>query len=113
MSVTVPQQPRFDLDSFNRTNAAPTAAATPLPARSTTVNVQPMRFNGLVWFIIFALLIGVIFFFMKPAFVQSVDPATGELRLDWGKLILWTVVIALIILVLMWLTRGIHGLIVG
>lgn len=104
MNSAVPQQPRFDLESFNRANATPT---------STTVVVEPVRFNGLIWFVIFAILVGVILFFLKPGFVLSTDAATGETRLDWGKLVLWTVIIALVILIILWLTRGIHGLIVG
>lgn len=106
MNAGVPQQPRYDLGSYTRANGV-------TPTRTTVVNVERVRFNGLVWFIIFALLVGAFLFFLKPSIVTSTNQLTGESQLDWGKLIIWTVLIALVILLLLWLTRGIHGLIVA
>jgi accessory gene regulator protein AgrB len=105
MNAGVPQQARYDLGSYTRANGT-------TPTRTTVVNVERVRFNGFVWFLIFLVLIGLLLFLFKPSIVTSTNPVTGESQLDWGKLIIWSVLFALIILLILWLTRGIHGLIV-
>ena len=107
MNAGVPQQQRYNLGSY--------ANATNVAGRTNGINVtavERVRFNGLVWFLIFLVLIGVLLFLFKPAMVTSVNQATGESQLDWGKLIIWSILLALVVLLLLWLTRGIHGLIV-
>lgn len=76
----------------------------------TTVSRKP-QWGGLTWLIILALIIGVLLFLFRPDLVLSTNQTTGEKYLDWGKLILWTLVFALIIVLLIWLTRGAHGMI--
>ena len=105
MNAGVPQQPRYDLGSYARANGA-------APARPVVVSVTPVRFNGFVWFLILGGIIGLLLFLFKPAIVTSTNSTTGESQLDWGKLLIWTVLFALLILLILWLTRGIHGLIV-
>ena len=61
------------------------------------------------WFIVIAIIIGILFFLFRPTFVLSVDPNTGQYVLDFGKLIIWSLVIALIIVVILWLLRGAFG----
>lgn len=69
-----------------------------------------LQMNGLSYLVILVLIIGLFLFLFKPAFVTSVDPENNNRRLDWGKLIIWSLVISLGALILLWLTRGIHKL---
>ena len=66
--------------------------------------------GGLTWFIIIALVIGLLFFLFRPTMVLSTNTTTGESYLDWGKLILWSIVIALVIVLIIWLARGATGM---
>jgi hypothetical protein len=66
--------------------------------------------GGLTWFIIIALVVGLLFFLFRPSVVLSTNTATGDLYLDWGKLILWSLVIALIVVLIIWLARGTTGM---
>lgn len=100
MNSEVPSGQRYNLDAYNTR------------PRDVNVNVNNgFRMNGITWLIILLLVVGFILFLFKPAMVTSVNQSTGELQLDWTKLIIWTILIALIILVVLWVTRGIHGLI--
>jgi len=80
--------------------------------RDVNVNVNNgFRMNGIAWLIILLIVIGFLLWIFRPAMVLSVNQATGDLQLDWSKLLIWTILFALIILVILWVTRGIHGLI--
>lgn len=100
MNSGVPNNQRYNLDAYNTR------------PRDVNVNVNGgFRMNGITWLIILLLVVGFILFLFKPAMVTSVNQNTGEVQLDWTKLIIWTILIALLILVILWVTRGIHGLI--
>lgn len=85
-------------------------AAPQVVERDVTVSKGP-KWGGLTWLIILALAIGLLLFLFRPDLVLSTNQNTGEKYLDWGKLILWSLVFALIIVLLLWLTRGTHGMI--
>ena len=110
MNAGVPQQQqRYNLDSFNRANGI---AGRANGTNGVALGANGMRFNGFVWFIISLAVIGLLLFLFRPAIVTSVNAATGESQLDWGKLIIWSLLLALAVLLVLWVTRGIHGLIV-
>ena len=75
----------------------------------TTV-VTKSAWGGLTWFIIIALVVGLLFFLFRPSVVLSTNTSTGDLYLDWGKLILWSLVIALIVVLIIWLASGGAGM---
>lgn len=68
------------------------------------------KMGGLIWFIIIALIIGLILFLFRPDLVLSTNQSTGVKFLDWGKLILWSIIFALIIVFILWLARDTHGM---
>lgn len=99
MNSEVPGQ-RYNLDAYNTR------------PRDVNVNVNSgFRMNGITWLIVLLLVIGFILFLFRPAMVTSINQNTGDVQLDWTKLIIWTILISLIVLVILWVTRGIHGLI--
>lgn len=81
---------------------------TEVPATKTVP--ASSAWGGLTWFIIIALVVGLLFFLFRPSVVLSTNTATGDLYLDWGKLILWSLVIALIVVFIIWLARGATGM---
>jgi hypothetical protein len=99
MNSEVPLGQRYNLDAY-----------TTRP-RDVNVNQKGFRMNGITWLIILLLVVGFLLFLFKPAMVLSVNQNTGDLQLDWTKLLIWTILFALLILVILWVTRGIHGLI--
>lgn len=89
---------------------------TPLVVEKDVVITEPSRtvvydnkaaWGGLTWFIIIALVVGLLFFLFRPTMVLSTNPSTGELYLDWGKLILYSLIIALVVVLLIWLFKGV------
>ncbi|CAN5676644.1 hypothetical protein BH23THE1_BH23THE1_35350 [soil metagenome] len=73
--------------------------------RVVATNKKP-QWGGITWFIIIFLIIAVILFFFRPDLVLSTNQNTGEKCLDWGKLILCSIVFALIGILIIWLARG-------
>lgn len=68
------------------------------------------KMGGLFWFIIIALIIGLLLFLFRPDLVLSTNTTTGAKYLDWGKLILWSIIFSLIIVFILWLARDSHGM---
>lgn len=64
-----------------------------------------------IWliFIVLAIIIGFILYFSHPSIVLSRNAQTNELYVDWGKLILWAIGIAIIVVLLLWVLKGIIG----
>lgn len=72
-----------------------------------TVKKTGNGLNGLVWFIILFIIILVLLFIFRPSLVLSTNRLNNETYLDWGKIILWSIVFALILVFIIWLcTRG-------
>jgi hypothetical protein len=63
------------------------------------------RWGGLTCLIVAAIIIAILFFLFRPNMVLSIDPVTGTKYLDWGKLILWSLVFAFIIVLIFWFLR--------
>lgn len=85
-------------DIMNSQNAARTAPV--------SVQINKPQWGGITWFIIFALIVGLLFFLFRPDLVLSTNTTTGQKYLDWGKLILWSIVIALVLVLIVWLAKG-------
>jgi H+/Cl- antiporter ClcA len=56
----------------------------------------------LLWFIIFAVIAWLVLYSLKPQFVLKGD---GSGEVDFGKVLLWSVVIGLIGIFICWLVR--------
>ena len=67
------------------------------------------KWGGLTWLIIIFIIIALILFFFRPDLVLSTN-SSGQKYLDWGKLILWSLVFALIIVLVLWFARDSHGM---
>ena len=73
------------------------------------IAVRKPHWNGLTWFIVIALVVALIFFLFRPDMVLSTNQQNGEKYLDWGKLILWSLAIALVIVLILWLIQRSSG----
>lgn len=117
------QQQRYTLDSltaradnirqaskmngtYERDTITTNRPGSPIVERERTVVTRPNTWGGLTWFIVVALIIGVLLFLFRPAIVMSTDPQTGVRSLNWWYLILWSLGIALGIVILLWALRG-------
>jgi len=93
--VQVPVAQRYTIDALGgraaTINGAPTGRVTELD-----VVRQPAR-NPILWFVVIALIIGVLFWIFRPTMVLSTNQTTGQTQLDWGKLVLWSLGIALVL----------------
>lgn len=72
--------------------------------------VEPVKKKGMnIWLLllVLAILAGLILYFTKSPIVMSRDPATNQMYVDFGKVILWAIVIALVIGVILWLLKGV------
>jgi hypothetical protein len=101
-------QPRYNLDTLNGRVASKVNGP-----NNGVLLVEPARYrmNGFAWFVIILLVVGLLLFLFRPIWVLSVNPQTSDLQVDWGKLILWSLLITVVVLAAMWLLRGFHGLI--
>jgi len=95
------------------TAPANSAEATEAAKKATLSGEHPQKKKkGMnLWLILLILfiVIGVILYFSHPSFVLSRNPQTNELYIDWGKLILWALGIAIIIVLLLWVLKGVIG----
>jgi type VI protein secretion system component VasK len=57
----------------------------------------------LIWFLIILLIVLVIFWILRPAFLLKTDANGYQLGFDWGRLILVSVLVTLLIVFLIWL----------
>lgn len=64
--------------------------------------------NVWVWLLVIFLIVLFVLWLLQPYFILSEDKC-GKCCLDWGKLIIWSIVIALAICLLIWLFRGCGG----
>lgn len=101
-------QPRYNLDALSNRVATKVNGAS-----NGVLVVEPNRFrmNGFLWAVLIFLVVGLFLYLFKPSWVLSQNPATGDLNLDWGKLILWSLLITVVIMIIFWLLRGVHGMI--
>lgn len=99
-----------EIKANGQKNGSNNGASPQVVERDIVVTKKP-QWGGLTWLIILFLGIGAILFLFRPDLVLSTNQNTGEKYLDWGKLILWSLVFALFIVLIIWLTRGSHGMI--
>ena len=59
--------------------------------------------------VILFIIVLIILYFVHPSFVLSQNPQTNELYLDWAKVILWSLGIAIIIVLLIYVLKGVAG----
>lgn len=78
----------------------------PTVERERTVVTKPNTWGGVTWFIVLALIIGVLLFLFRPSIVMSTDQQTGLKTLNWWYLILWSLGISLAIVLIIGLVRG-------
>jgi len=104
MNASVTPQ-KYTLDNLTATTAQVKNAQFTGPHGEKVV-VEKKKFNGLAWLIISALVVGLLLFIFRPSLVLSTNQVTGEQTLDWGKLILWSLVFALGITLIVWLITG-------
>lgn len=113
-------QQRYTIDALRASPVQPGYAPAPgqygvpssqIPVQVTEskVTLEKPNLNIFLWMIITALVIGLLLWIFHPAIVQSYNASTGQLQLDWGKLILWAIGITIVIFVVLWITRGITG----
>ena len=62
----------------------------------------------ILWFIIIAVIAWFILYSLRPTFVQTKDPVTGQPtgEIDAGRVLLASIVIALVIIIIIWLIRS-------
>lgn len=84
--------------------------ATPIVVEKDVIvtDKKSPKFGGILWFIVIALVVGLLFFLFRPSLVLSTNQLTGVQSLDWGKLILWSVIISLVVVFILWLLRDTH-----
>lgn len=106
MSQFIPQTYSLD-DLATRANAMSTGQlkTPPVVVNRENVIIQKPQWGGLTWFIIFALVIGLLLFLFRPDMVLSTN-AAGQKYLDWGKLVLWSLGLALVLIIILWLIKG-------
>lgn len=96
-------------------NLSPAAKSVSAETKETTKTEhaeEGKKKKGLnIWviFIILAVIVGLILYFTHPSIVLSRNTQTGELYVDWGKLVIWSIVIAIIGVLLLWLLKGALG----
>lgn len=81
----------------------------PTIERERTVITKPDTWNGVTWFIVLALIIGVLLFLIRPTFIMSTDQQTGTKTLNWWHLILWSLGISLAIVLVAGFVRGVSS----
>lgn len=98
--------PCGDLESLEPADErVPTAAAVPAAVAAYGVHEQTWGLY-LVWFIITALIVWVILYLLRPAFLSSRNPDGSYTGIpDTGKTLGAAVVIALIVVLIVWLVR--------
>lgn len=105
MNASVTPQ-KYTLDNLTATSAQLKNATQLTGPSGEKLVVEKKKFNGLAWLIISALIVGLLLFIFRPGIVLSTNQVTGEQSLDWGKLILWSLVFALGITLIVWLITG-------
>jgi len=81
-------------------------------SKSVTVSRQDSALATLnIWLllIILIVIVGVILYFSHPGIVMSRNPQTNQLYIDWGKLVLWSIGIAIAVVLLIWIFKGLIG----
>jgi hypothetical protein len=78
----------------------------PTVERERTVITKPNTWSGVTWFIVLALITGVLLFLLRPSILMSTDQQTGVKTLNWWYLILWSLGISLAIVLIINLVRG-------
>lgn len=80
--------------------------------KEVDVEVEPAHGYGFGvwgWLIVVAIITGIILALFGAPFVLSTNPQTGEVYLDWAKLIIWSIVIAIIVVFILYLIFGATG----
>jgi len=72
----------------------------------TTTTPSTGSWNAWVWFIVLAVIIGFLLWVSCPDFITCYDYKNKCRCLNWGSWLLWTIGIALVIVVLFWLFGG-------
>jgi len=71
----------------------------PMPAKDMGLGrAMETGRGGLAWFVILTLFVGFVVFCLKPKWVQT---SAGEM--DYGKLLFWSLIIALLLILVGWL----------
>jgi len=65
--------------------------------------------NVWLWLVVVFIIVLVILWLLSPNFVMSEDECSRCLVLDWGKLVIWSIVISLFIVLLFWLFYACNG----
>ena len=107
--AAVPVQQKYTIDALNN-RAGAIAGAPGVTVTENKLVFEKAHLNPFLMYAVLAALIFILLWIFKPTMVQSVNPTTGQTQLDWGKVILWSLLFALGIFLLLWLTRGITGL---
>jgi hypothetical protein len=89
-------------------------SAQPLSALAATpVAVAPVSYSMtsgwgayVLWFIIIAVITWFILYSLRPTWVQQTTNGTPNGQVDAGRVLLWSVVIALIVVLIVWLIRS-------
>jgi hypothetical protein len=105
-------RPVYTLDSIAAEPARLAVPATYVDGKTAVIVEKKPKKKGMsIWLILLLLIIitGVILYFAHPSFVLSRNPTTNEVYIDWGKLILWAIGIAIIVVLGLWLLKGVIG----
>ena len=104
--IQAPLPQRYTIDAMA---GRPTAlAGQPARVETTTTAslVEPSWRNPVLWFIVVALVVGVLLWVFKPSIVLSVNPSTGQTQVDWGKLVGWAIGVTIVAALFFWWGRA-------
>jgi hypothetical protein len=78
----------------------PLASLSPLPAKDMGLGAtMDTGRGGLAWFVLLTLFVGFVLYCLAPKFIQK----EGATTVDNGKLLFWSLIIAVVLILLGWL----------
>jgi hypothetical protein len=87
-------------------SAQPLSALAATPVDNNGYNMKKGWGTYVLWFIIIAVIAWFILYSLRPTWVQQETNGSPNGQVDAGKVLLWAIVIALIVVLLVWLIRS-------